>query len=78
MEAAIAEQAWPVNRAAAMVAMDLLWSLFRHGQTNWHGATFDLDPLTVHPLYIDPVIWSLYGYEPAAKAPTKEVESDTA
>lgn len=78
MEAAIAEQEWPVNRAASMVVMDLLWSLFRHGRTSWHGATVDLDPLTVHPLYIDPVVWSMYGYEPTVEASVEEVESDTA
>lgn len=73
MEAAIAEQEWPVNRAASMVVMDLLWTLFRHGYTKWHGATFGLNPLSVEPLYIDPIVWGLYGYEQAQQMEGRDV-----
>lgn len=62
-EEAISRQEWPVNRLAAMIASELLWTLFRHGSIQTHGAFFTLGSLQVTPLPIDPVQWSFMGYE---------------
>lgn len=61
-EEAIARQEWPVNRVAAMIGSELLWSLFRHGSITTHGAFFKLNPMTVTPLAIDPAAWAFMGY----------------
>jgi PRTRC genetic system ThiF family protein len=64
-EEAISRQSWPVNRCAAMLASELLWTLFRHGRIETHGAFFRLNPMTVQPLAIDPDAWAFLGYDPA-------------
>ncbi len=62
---AIARQEWPVNRAAAMIAADLIWQLFRAGKITHHGAHFQVSPMKVTPLPIDPATWAFFGYETA-------------
>lgn len=62
---AIARQQWPVNRVAAQIASEILWSWFRHGRLTHHGAQFQLDPLRTQPLPIDPNVWACFGYTPA-------------
>lgn len=59
---AMRRQAWPVNQAAAMLAAEMLWTLFSSGALSYHGAHFQLAPFRTTPLYIDPVAWSFYGY----------------
>jgi len=59
---ALRRQALPVNRVAATIALDLLYSLFRFGRLEHHGAQFSVDPLRVTPIPIDPKAWELYGY----------------
>lgn len=61
-EEAIQRQAWPINRIVAMAGADLLWTLFRKGRLNHHGAQISLDPMTVTPMPIDPAAWAFYGY----------------
>lgn len=60
---AIARQQWPVNRIAAQIASELLWSWFRQGRITHHGAQFQLDPLRIQPLPIDPNVWACFGYD---------------
>ncbi|MBZ0089210.1 MAG: PRTRC system ThiF family protein, partial [Thermoanaerobaculia bacterium] len=66
---ALRKQALPVNRVAATIALDLLYSLFRFGRLEHHGAQFSVDPLRVTPIPIDPSAWELYGYRTAAPEP---------
>jgi len=60
---AVARQEWPVNRAAALIASDLLWTLFRQGRLTHHGAHFRVSPMQVTPLPIDPATWAFFGYK---------------
>lgn len=68
---AIARQEWPVNRAAAIVASDLIWQLFRAGQITHHGAHFRVSPMQVTPLAIDPATWAFFGYDVRPNRPRK-------
>jgi PRTRC genetic system ThiF family protein len=61
-EEAIRRQEWPVNRMAAMLGSELLWTLFRHGRIEHHGAFFSLAPTRVTPLPIDTETWRFMGY----------------
>ena len=65
---AVARQEWPVNRAAALVASDLLWTLLRQGRLTHHGAHFRACPMQVTPMPIDPATWAFYGYKPPKPA----------
>ena len=65
-EEAISRQSWPVNRMAAMLASEILWNLFRNGQITHHGAFFQLNPMCVQNLPVDPNVWAMMGYQAAA------------
>lgn len=63
-EEAVRRQAFPINRAIATAAIDLLWSLFRHGRIDYHGIEVELNPMRMRPLMIDPQAWEmLYGFK---------------
>jgi len=62
-EEAIRRQAWPVNRIAAMIGAELLWTLFREGRIETHGAFFSLAPMEVRPMPIDSDVWSFMGLQ---------------
>jgi PRTRC genetic system ThiF family protein len=61
-EVALQKQDWPVNRIAALVLAELLWTLLRHGRIDTHGAQFSLNPLQITPMKIDPQAWQFYGH----------------
>lgn len=65
-EAAVQRQPPPVNRAIAMLAYDLLWTLFREGSLAIHGYLARIAPMQVTPLPIDPATWGFFGYAEAA------------
>lgn len=69
---ALARQQWPVNRMASQIASEILWSWFRHGRITHHGAQFQLDPIRVQPMPIDPKVWACFGYAPKAPKKTKK------
>ncbi len=52
MEEALANQDLPINRAIANVAMQLIWSLLRHGGLNHQGAYVDIQKGTQTPINI--------------------------
>jgi PRTRC genetic system ThiF family protein len=52
MEEALANQDLPINRAIANVAMQLIWSLLRHGGLNHQGAYVDIRKGTQTPINI--------------------------
>lgn len=60
---ALARQDWPINRQAALAATDLLWSLFRYGKIAHHAMHFESNPARMTPMPIDPVQWSVFGYD---------------
>jgi PRTRC genetic system ThiF family protein len=52
MEEALTNQDLPINRAIANVAMQLIWSLLRHGGLNHQGAYVDIRKGTQTPINI--------------------------
>jgi PRTRC genetic system ThiF family protein len=52
MEEALANQDLPINRAIANVAMQLIWSLLRHGGLDHQGAYVDIRKGTQTPINI--------------------------
>lgn len=59
---ALSRQRWSINPMVATTALALLDSLFHRGGLDDHGAWVKLDPVTVTPLQIDPVMWGMLGY----------------
>lgn len=68
---AMRKQAWPVNQAAALLAVELLWTLITAGGLDYHGATFKLAPFRTTPMLIDPQAWEFYGYREKSKSKRK-------
>lgn len=66
-EQALTRQDFPINRMASLAAIDILWSLFRHGQCKTHGVQFQSNPFTTQPMLISPDAWSFYGYSNSKK-----------
>jgi PRTRC genetic system ThiF family protein len=62
MEEAVRRQPWPLNRVVAIAGMTMLERLVRTGALSYHGSLIQLDPYTVQPLPVDPVMWGMYGY----------------
>jgi hypothetical protein len=52
MEEALANQDLPINRAIANAAMQLIWSLLRHGGLDHQGAYVDIRKGTQTPINI--------------------------
>ena len=50
------------NRMVADTALNLLWQLFRYGETDYHGVFINLQTMRTNPLAIDPVAWERMGY----------------
>lgn len=72
-EQALTRQDFPINRMAAVAAIDILWSLLRHGQCKTHGVQFQSNPFSTQPMHISPESWSFYGYATnTAKPKSKE------
>ena len=64
---ALTKQDLFTNRMIADVAMNLLWKLFRYGETEIHGAFVNLQTMRVNPLRIDQEGWKRMGYKPPRK-----------
>ncbi|MES1927421.1 PRTRC system ThiF family protein [Salinisphaera sp. T31B1] len=66
VEAAIRSQAFGINAALVTNAFaTLVWPLFRTGAIDRHGLFIDVREGSVSPLRIDPLEWSLMGYDAA-------------
>lgn len=61
---ALAKQDLFTNRMIANTACNLLWKLFRYGETEQQGAFVNLENLRTNPIAIDPVVWSRMGLPP--------------
>jgi PRTRC genetic system ThiF family protein len=51
-----------INQAVSTFALNLLWSLFRQGGLNYHGAFINLETSTTTPLPIDEDVWDRFGF----------------
>ena len=61
---ALDKQSLFVNPTLAVVGMNLLWKLFRHGKIRSHGAFINLETDRVTPLAIDREVWKRMGFPP--------------
>ncbi|HXC39406.1 MAG TPA: PRTRC system ThiF family protein [Burkholderiales bacterium] len=60
---ALGRQELFVNQAVVTAALQLLWGLFRTGQTDWHGAFVNLKSGRMAPLAVDREAWKRLGFE---------------
>ncbi|AZG17099.1 PRTRC system ThiF family protein [Cupriavidus pauculus] len=72
MADALQKQSLVINQAIAVQAYNLLWTLFRTGTLQYHGAFVNLTTGRTSTLPIDPPAWERFSYKPgAAKAKRK-------
>ena len=63
-EEAVAKQTFGINGMTARSAASmLLFPLFRNGNLKHHGLFIDLATADIRNMPVDPLQWSLYGYE---------------
>lgn len=75
-----------INRRVALEASELLWQLFRKGETSFHGAFVNSESMRGAPLRVDPAAWKRMGFElpkvpkpkPATKTRRKNVPAPVA
>ncbi len=60
-----------VNQAVVTMALQMLWSVFRHGRIAWSGAFVNLQRGRVNPIPIDPEAWARMGYVRETARPPK-------
>lgn len=60
---ALGRQELFINQAVVTVALQILWQLFRFGQTDWHGAFINLKSGRSTPLPVDPEAWKRLGFQ---------------
>jgi hypothetical protein len=46
------------NQAVVTPALQILWTLFRFGKIDWHGAFVNLKTGRTTPLPVDPATWA--------------------
>jgi len=69
MADALQKQSLVINQAIAVQAYNLLWTLFRTGTLQYHGAFVNLTTGRTSAMPIDPAAWERFSYKPgAAKA----------
>lgn len=59
---ALEKQSLFINRAMALHALNLLWTLFRHGRIEHSGVFVNLESNRTSPLAISPEAWGRFGY----------------
>lgn len=69
MADALQKQSLVINQAIAVQAYNLLWTLFRTGTLQYHGAFVNLTTGRTSALPMDPVAWERFGYKPGAANP---------
>lgn len=60
---ALERQSLFVNQHVVTWALQLLWQLFRHGSTDWHGAFINAATARVQPLPVSVKAWARMGYD---------------
>ncbi len=73
LAAALGRQDLFVNQMVATNALNLLWSLFRHGGVDYHGGFVNLESGRVNPLAIDADVWERMGYFFRTKPPIRKI-----
>jgi PRTRC genetic system ThiF family protein len=71
---ALAKQDLFTNRLIANTACNLLWKLFRYGETEVHGAFVNVENMRTNPIAIDPVVWERMGFAAKVKKPKEAAE----
>lgn len=51
-----------INQIVVSQALQLLWQLFRHAKTTWHGSFVNAASGRITPLAPDPAAWARFGY----------------
>jgi PRTRC genetic system ThiF family protein len=64
---ALERQSLFINQHLATWALQLLWQLFRHGSTDWHGAFVNAAAGRVMPLPVSVKKWAWMGHDVRAK-----------
>lgn len=64
---ALERQALFVNQHIVTWALQLLWQLFRHGSTDWHGAFINAAAARVQPLPVSVKAWARMGHDVRGK-----------
>lgn len=64
LEEALRQQDLFVNRSLANTGMAILWNLWRHGETDTHGAYVEVNKCITSPIRVDPLVWASLGYQP--------------
>lgn len=64
---ALGRQELFINQLVASQALQLLWQLFRHGQTDYHGVFVNAASGRITPLRCDLAAWARFGYTPRPK-----------
>ena len=62
-EDALNKQDFGVNHQCALLLVQHVWQMLRHGHTSLSGQYFDLKEGDVLPLKLDPVSWASFGYQ---------------
>ena len=62
VEASLSKQDMFINKAVSTFAMQILWSCFRKGYIEQHGAFINLETLNVRPLDVNPETWKSMGW----------------
>ncbi|GAA5138609.1 PRTRC system ThiF family protein [Thalassotalea piscium] len=60
---ALSKQDWGINKKVALEASGLIWQLIRHGALERHGSFINLKDGYTTPLPIDPIHWSMLGFD---------------
>jgi PRTRC genetic system ThiF family protein len=64
---ALERQSLFINQHLATWALQLLWQLFRHGSTDWHGVFINAATARVQPLPVSVKAWARMGHDVRAK-----------
>ncbi len=72
LQEALARQDLFINQWVATCALEIMWTMFRRGHINAHGAFVNLNAMTVRPLPVNPDVWESMGWKP----PKRKREAD--
>lgn len=64
---ALGRQELFINQLVCSQALQLLWQVFRHGRTDYHGVFVNAATGRVSPLPCDLAAWTRFGYTPRPK-----------
>lgn len=71
-EESLRAQSFPVNRAVAGYAVDMLWQLIRHGSAPHNGVLFTVSPPSVSLIHANAASWAQFGWQAPATLKAKK------